>query len=140
MNRFSFLLLFSLLSFSCGKKDAGVEVYPVKQQYFAKHINDQPLPERPNLSLEKSFVNLEYPIEIALYSDQRFYYDLPNLGSGSGTWKYEEGKIKLYAKRTLFNMEIDVYGADDKASELAITFSDRFGPNKLKMVTQRLEN
>lgn len=96
------------------------------------------MPKNPNLTIEKSFINEQYPIEIALYDDHRFFYNLPNLGTGKGTWTYKGGKIKLKAKRSLFDLDIEIYGSDATHSQLAIQFSDRFGPNTLKMENNNL--
>jgi hypothetical protein len=86
------------------------------------------------MNLDKSILNAEYPFQIALYKDGKFYYDLPNLGDGVGTWKYTSGgKIQLKSKRSLFDMYIDVHGSDEASESLTIQFKDRFGPNTLKM-------
>ncbi len=130
-----FLLLFLLLSCAKGEK---VNFVSVKKDLFAKFINDKDLPSKPNLSVDKNIVNNTYPIEIALYKDKKFYYDLPNLGDGTGTWIYKDGRIELRAHRDIFDMYIEVYALDDKASELAITFVDRFGHNTIKMLNNNL--
>jgi hypothetical protein len=131
------LLLSLVLIGACGKS-SNKKLYRVELAAVAKFVNEKPLPANPNLSLEKSFVNNSYPITIALYEDGRFYYDLPNLGDGNGTWKHSNGKIQLKAKRTIFNMYIEVSATDEKAESLTIQFSDRFGPNTLKMMNVNL--
>ena len=87
----------------------------------------------PNLSTDKTLINTEYPIEIALYEDHKFYYDLPDLGDGTGSWSYEDGHLILKASREIFDMKIDVHSLDTAGKEIAIHFIDRFGPNTLKM-------
>jgi hypothetical protein len=64
------------------------------------------------LTLDKSLIKNDYPIKIALYQDQRFDYHLLNLGSGRGKWKFKDGKLELRASRKIFDMFIEVYGAD----------------------------
>jgi hypothetical protein len=132
------VLVIVLLSISsCTGKSASADLYSAKEpQEFAKFINAKQMPASPNLTLDKAFINNDYPIEIALYQGHRFYYNLPNLGSGKGTWKYNEGKIELKAKRKIFDMYIEVYGADQDIKELAIQFSDRFGAKTIKMENQ----
>ena len=128
------LFLLLILFISCSGKDSGTELYLAKDESsYLKFINDKKMPANPNLTVDKSIVNNDYPIEIALYKDQRFFYHLPNLGSGKGTWEYKDGKIELKAKRSLFDMFIEVYGASQDHSHLAIQFTDRFGPNSLAM-------
>ena len=124
---------------SCGKPAKKIPLYSLKSESVTQFVNQKDMPADPNLSLDRSIVNNEYPIEIALYKDNRFFYNLPNLGSGRGTWKYVEGKLQLTAKRSLFDMHIDAMAADQDSKELAIQFSDRFGPNTLKMMNVNLE-
>jgi hypothetical protein len=127
------LLLAMVLLISCGQK-GNKKSYPVDKAALSKFVNAKNIPQNPNLSIDKSIVNNSYPIEIALYEDGRFYYDLPNLGDGVGTWKHSGGKIELKAKRTLFDMYIEIHGSDEGANNLMIQFSDRFGPNTLEMM------
>lgn len=129
-----YLILVPLLVLvACGKQSS-TKLYKVQESAVTKFVNNKSLPADPNLTLDKSIVNNSYPIEIALYSDNRFYYNLPNLGDGNGTWKLQDGVIQLKAKRTLFNMYIEVKATDEGAETLSIQFTDRFGPNTLKMV------
>lgn len=134
MHKISLLVLVLLLNISCTGKKSAPDLYAAKDEtVYSKFINSKTLPASPNLTIDKSFVNNDYPIEIALYEDHRFFYNLPNLGTGKGTWKFQDGKIQLKAKRSLFDMHIEVYGADQNHSNLAIQFTDRFGPNSLVM-------
>ena len=133
------LILTVLLGFSCTKKSASVDLFKAKQsQEFSKFINDKPMPADPNLTVDKSILNEKYPIEIALYKDNQFFYDLPNLGTGKGTWKYSDGRIELKASRRIFDMYIEVFGANQEIKEAAILFTDRFGANTLKMDNNNL--
>jgi hypothetical protein len=126
------LLVMLLVLVSCGKSSQK-KLYRVENSALTKFVNTKSLPADPNLSLDKSIINTKYPIEIALYEDGRFYYDLPNLGDGHGTWKLKDGKIQLKAKRTLFDMYIEVQGTDELTNSLTIQFTDRFGANTLEM-------
>jgi hypothetical protein len=126
------ILSLLILTISCGKQGRS-KVYPLNDKAITKYVNPMPMPADPNLTLQKSIVNNSYPIQLALYSDGKFYYDLPNLGDGKGTWKKTDGKILLKAKRTLFDMYIEIHGSDEDAQNVSIQFSDRFGPNTLQM-------
>lgn len=128
------LFIFTLVALlSCGQKGS-TKLYKVDKTALTKFVNEKNMPSKPNLSVDKSIVNNVYPIEIALYEDGRFYYDLPNLGDGNGKWKLNsDGVIELKAKRSLFDMYIEVHGTDEAVNTLTIHFSDRFGPNVLKM-------
>lgn len=126
------LLLTLIMMSACGKQSKS-KLHPIRQEVMTKFVNDKNAPASPNLSIDKSIVNDKYPFHIALYKDGRFYYDLPRLDDGFGTWKISDGKIILKAKRDLFDMYIEVYGSDMNAENLTIQFTDRFGPNTLKM-------
>jgi hypothetical protein len=130
--------LLALMLFSCGGK-SGPKVYPVKEESFSKFINNKNLPNDPNLNLDKSIVNNDYPIQIALYRNHKFYYDLPNLDDGTGTWSYTNGQIVLKSKHRLFDMRIDIHSLDENGNKLAIKFIDRHGPQTLKMANSLIE-
>ena len=126
-----YILLFALL-LSCGKKEKGdLVLFEKTQEDYTKFINDKPKPRNPNLSLDKVIVNDDYPVEIALYKDGRFYYHLENLGEGEGTYKYEDGDLKLYAEREILGVNIDMsytFTITKKdGSESVLSFRDRFG-------------
>lgn len=133
------LLLISLIFLvACGKQGTS-KIHPLKDEAVTKYVNQKSMPSDPNLTLDKSIVNNSYPIQIALYNDGKFFYDLPNLGEGRGTWKKSDGKILLKAKRTLFDMYIEIYGSDKEAQNVSIQFSDRFGPNTLRMTNLNIQ-
>jgi len=116
-----------------GEDKSELKLFEVKASDFNQIINDKPLPRDPNINQDKTILNRDYPIEIAIYNDGKWYYDLPNLDTGTGTWKYQDGKIKLFAKRALFDMHIDVVATQEGAKAVAIKFADRFGPKVLNV-------
>lgn len=137
--RLGLLILTLLIGSACTGKSDSETLYSAKNAgAYTKFINQKKMPSDPNLTIDKSFINYKYPIEIALYNDGRFFYDLPNLGTGKGKWEYHDGKIELRASRKIFDMYIEVYGADQSIEKLAIQFSDRFGSNSLKMDNKNL--
>lgn len=130
------ILLMAFLFLGCGKSSSDeksdLEFFTVDQQALAGFINDKEMPKEPNFNADKTIINRDYPIEIALYKDGKWSYDLPNLGKGSGTYEFKNGKYNLYAKRTLFDMFIEILATDQQASKVVLKFSDRFGPRVLK--------
>lgn len=118
---------------SCGKNDDKIEFHKAEKSQFSKLINNSSLPTHPNLSIDKKIVNNSYPIEIALYENNKFYYDLPTLGDGTGEWIHTNGRIELRAKRDIFDMYIELHATDTQAANFAIKFIDRFGINKIKV-------
>ena len=128
------VIFIAVVGISCGPQEkSDVEFYPVKKEHFNKYINQKEMPSNPKLSEDIHIINNDYPIEISLYKNGKWYYNLENLDDGDGTWEYKDGRIKLHAHRMLFDMHIDVEGVGEEASNLVIKFSDRFGPSTLKM-------
>ena len=132
------IVFFTLLILvGCGKEKK-IPLYSGSESDYQKFINARNL-SAPNTNADKTIRNNEYPIEIALYQDHRFYYDLPNLGDGTGSWEYHNGKLRLKAKRTIFDMEIDIQGRDQEIKNLAISFTDRFGSQTLEVTNENME-
>jgi len=129
--KYILLILFTLVS--CGQQGKA-KLYRLDDVAIKKYVNQKSMPSDPNITIDKTLVNNSYPIEIALYKDGQFFYNLPNLGDGKGTWKNTNGTLELKAKRKLFDMYIEVQAADESAQTLTIQFSDRFGPTVLKMM------
>lgn len=128
-----FLISFVLMGCNPAEKTekGDLQFFTVEAKDFESYINQKQMPERPDLTSDKTLLNRDYPIEIALYSDGRWFYDLPNLDTGKGTWKLENGRLKLFAKQRLFDMHIDVVAIKANAKDVIIKFSDRFGPRIL---------
>lgn len=123
----------------CGEKKQVLPFFKVDKKHFDKYINDKPLPNDPNLTVDKSIINYEYPIEISLYKDNKWFYNLPRLGEGEGTYAMEDGKLILTAQRKLFIMRIEIRASDEQAKNVHITFRDRFGDNTYKMTKNNLD-
>lgn len=135
-HRISLVLISSLLLLtlsSCGKSGNDLTAYNAKKEDFNYLINSKRMPAKPDLANHKTILNRDYPIEIALFADGKFYYDLPNLGDGNGTWKYTKGHIELNAKRSLFDMKILVHALEENAADIGIEFYDRFGRNFIQV-------
>lgn len=75
----------------------------------------------------------DYPIEVKLFADKTFYYVLPTLGDGTGTWSHSDGKVNLHAKRSLFDMSIDIHALEKGPNKVAFVFVDRHGWQFVKM-------
>lgn len=92
------------------------------------------MPTKPNLNHDKVIVDEEYPVEIAIYEDGQFFYNLDNLGSGTGVWEYKDGSIVLSAKREIFFKVRDmVYKFSilkEDGSKASLEFRDRYGLNQ----------
>tara|TARA_R110002049_G_scaffold179732_4_gene346746 strand:- start:68 stop:487 length:420 start_codon:yes stop_codon:yes gene_type:complete len=133
------LSLLSLISCVPDKETSQLSYFEVDKAAYKKFINEKSLPTEPDLALDKSIINNDYPIEVALYQDGKFYYNLPTLGDGTGTWTTDGGKLKLFSSRTLFDMYIDIYAADQSASQVILKFRDRNGPQIVKMTNENID-
>lgn len=120
-------LFLLVVLYSCGGNNSDLETFEINPNDYRSIINNKKAPAKPDLANLKTIINRDYPIEIAIFEDGRWYYDLPNLDTGFGTWEFSQGAIKLFARRSLFDMNINVVGLDEGAKILGIDFSDRFG-------------
>lgn len=132
------LVSFSLIGCVPDKETSDLAYYEVEASAYQKFVNNTPMPSEPDLTSDKSIVNNDYPIEVALYNDGKFYYNLPTLGDGTGSWTQDGGKLKLFSSRMLFDMHIDIYAADPKANQVILKFRDRHGPQIVKMENENL--
>ncbi len=128
-------LTLGLVLSACGtkKKKSELQFFKVQKADFASYLNSGTAPEKPNLNEARVIFNNDYPIEIALFEDGSWYYNLDNLGDGRGSWTYQHGHIKLHAERALFDMNIVLRAVKKGATKVAIEFADRFGPKELIM-------
>lgn len=128
---------------SCmNQKPTDVTFYNVERSDFDHIMNTKKKTtknQKIDLADYKTILNRDYPIEIALFDDGTWHYDLPNLEEGSGTWKFEAGNIRLFAERPLFDIHINVVATAEKAAKIAIEFSDRHGYNVLPTEKINLE-
>lgn len=134
------LLLLFLVGCLGENRPSDLVFFKVKEGSYQKYINEKSMPGDPNLAQDKSIINTDYPIELALYQDGKFYYNLPTLSDGNGTWKYDNGIIALHASLTLFDMYIEISAKDEDAKNVQIYFRDRFGPKTLAMENNNVED
>ena len=106
---------------------------------FSSIINNKKVTngEDVNLQEDKSVLNRDYPIEIWLYANNIYFYELPNLGNGTGEWRFENGSLKLsndHHIKTIdlkIKMSFDLYNSSN--GELRVNFTDRFGTKDFPM-------
>ena len=125
-----FLILILSLSASLVTSCGGDKKEPdfrVSQEVFATFVNSGAMPSDVDQNKDVSFLNRDYPIELSLYENGEWFYDLPNLGTGRGTYKYEDGILKLTASRDIFDIYIELASANAEGSAFTISFRDRFG-------------
>jgi len=126
-------LIFIALSIFCSCNQSELQSFDITEDSFKHLINDKNMPSEPNLNRDKTILNRDYPIEVALYKDGQWFYDLPNLGSGSGTWVYEDTQLVLHAERKIFDMNIKIYATKEEAQKVSMKFFDRHGFKSLEL-------
>lgn len=142
MNKLILVLVIGVLV-SCGKK-AEVKLFNASEESYSKYINAKVAPsgENPDIATDKNVINEQYPVELALYQDHRFYYNLPNLGDGYGTWSYEDGKIVMKTKREILGKDItmtyELQANDAEAENVSIQFTDRWGAQSYQLKKNNL--
>lgn len=137
----SLVCLISVFIFSCQQikpHEKLANTVPQSAAYYNNLANTsaeaQERPTQAGIVLH----NDDFPIEVKLYDDNTFYYLLPTLGDGRGTWEYKDGHINLHAKRSLFDMSIDVYSLEEGSEKLAFSFVDRHGWQFIEVGVKRL--
>lgn len=139
MPRMVFLFLFLLVSCLEGANQSHMltERSVVSLSGFKSIINQKNFQDESDLVHHEdvSILNADYPVEIWLYQNNKYYYDLPNLGAGIGKWSYQNGTLYLenihHVKTINFNIEMNYQIYYSKEKELKVFFNDRFGGNSL---------
>jgi hypothetical protein len=132
------LILVLPLLFSCGKK-AEVKLFDAPEASYQRFVNPTTAPtgDNPDISGHRNLVNDQYPVQVSLYSDKTFYYDLPNLGDGHGTWEYSDGRIVMKTKREILGKNIEMIyelqANDETAENVSLQFTDRWGAQSFRM-------
>lgn len=75
----------------------------------------------------------EYPMRVALFDNNKFYYQIDKLGDGEGTWEFKDGALYLTASRKIFDMNLVVTAANANGNETLINFFDRYGYNSISI-------
>jgi hypothetical protein len=70
-----------------------------------------------------------YPMRIALFDNETFYYQVDKLGKGTGRWSYQDGALQMRATRPFFDLEIYLSALKVEGDEIVFQFLDRFGLN-----------
>lgn len=132
------LAFVGLFMSSCGQKgsmsfDEKEKLTKDDSEYL---INQRNMPASPDLGEDSFIANYDYPVELSIYKNGKFYYNLDNLGDGTGDWKEVDGIIKLEAEHELFNlgmminMIFYVYKGEGE-KQYKLSFRDRHGLKKL---------
>ncbi len=138
---FTFLLLFtSCIENTGNQQNSTRQILPITS--FEHLINQKDLlkKEDVNFNADHSLLNQDYPMEFWLYQNNKYFYDLPNLGEGIGDWSFENGILKLEnghhikAIDLTIDMQYSIYYSLE--NEARIEFSDRFGMKNIELELQ----
>ena len=130
------LLVVLLFVISCGKPDPAI-FFEKDMTHYQQLINPTDIKSNipasdKTLYYEKSSQH-DFDMELTLYNDNKFSYNMPTLGEGTGSWKYEKGHLNLFATRPLFDMHMRIDSLDKNGHEVGVSFTDRFGPKTWKL-------
>ena len=138
MKRSFFFILFSVgtlsFSFLTACSDNSLVDHKRDEAFYQSMSNsstDLPQAETKMADLKVLESNEVYPMRIALFDNNEFYYQIDRLGNGKGTWKFNAGALELFAKRPIFDMNFVVSAAQPEGDALVIRFIDRFGLNRV---------
>ncbi|MDA8792023.1 hypothetical protein N9N67_02185 [Bacteriovoracaceae bacterium] len=125
------LILASLFIFSCGKPNSKPEVQQeaISADDYQFSINQKPS-KRKTIRTDKYWYTDEYyrgDISLYLYDDGKVYYELENLGSGEGEWKYADDKITLKASFSFIDMEFELFLTERNPDKFYLKFTDSKG-------------
>ncbi len=133
------IFLSFFLAVSCHQKEGETILYRKELKSYETFMNGAEKKSSPNSQSDITLVNDEYPIELILYEDGSFYYILENLGEGRGTWIYQDGELKLHAKRRLFDMDMTIVSSNPEGTEWRLNFRDRFKFRDLPLDARNIE-
>ena len=131
----SVIMIMSLWACQGTPLKEGNDYHNKPQGFFAQYVNPGAYTPRASMTGKTRLVNPAYPIEVALFEDEQLYYMLEKLGDGHGTWSLdaEQGYLRLFASRDIFDMKIDVYSVEAGGNRVKMGFYDRFGWNFLAL-------
>lgn len=75
----------------------------------------------------------KYKMRYALFDNGKFYYEVDNLGHGTGKWSYRDGALNLFASRSFFDMDLNLMAMEAEGDAMSMQFLDRFGTNTVKV-------
>jgi hypothetical protein len=138
---FYFLFILSV-TVSCNTDNDGeVQFEQPTKLFLTSVVNNKARPAEQNLAQDIYLENAGYPLEIALYNDNSFYYNLPALGDGHGKWEEIKSGYQLISRRKLGGAQIEmkyiIRQKNDSSQNLEVRFEDRKG---LKILPLRLVN
>ena len=69
----------------------------------------------------------KYHMRYALFDNGKIFYQVDNLGSGTGEWSYDSGAVSISASRPYFDLDLFLTAKEAEGDALTFVFVDRFG-------------
>lgn len=135
MKKLASFFILALVVLSCGKEAKPAKFFSMNEDDFQPIISKESAKSAEPQN-QKLLINSEFPLEVVLYQDGTFYYNMENFKNnqeGKGTWKFENGMLRLHAVRKLFDMNMRIHATDENKSKMAISFTDRHGPQTYQL-------
>ncbi|MCC6138734.1 MAG: transposase [Bdellovibrionaceae bacterium] len=126
---------------ACSYDKVNLVEQPREQEFYEPFVNTgrdhkAAKSEMPTLKLLK--ISGLYEGRFALYDNGTFYYEINNLGNGTGDWVYSEGALRLKAGRIFLDLIFFVSAAEAKGTNTVVRFIDRNGPQKMDIQYQNM--
>lgn len=137
------ILLFLSACFltACSYDKVNLVEHPRSKEFYDPFINSgrdhtAAKSEMPSLKLFR--ISGLYEGRFALYDNGTFYYEINNLGDGTGDWVYSDGALRLKAGRIFFDMIFFVSAAQAQGTDTVVKFVDRNGPQRMSIQYQNM--
>lgn len=101
-------------------------------EFFNQLLNadqDAPLAAQKIQEIKLLQTGEQYPIRLVLFKNGQFFYDVDELGTGYGEWVYQDGGLRMTAKRKFFDVNFYVSAAYPTGNDMIVKFYDRKGLN-----------
>lgn len=121
---------------ACSQDRVNMVEHQRDRDFYAQFVNNgKSLQNAPSemSSLKLLKISGLYEGRFALYDQNTFYYEINNLGNGTGNWTFENGAMKLKAGRMFFDLIFTVSGAQPEGNDTVVRFIDRNGAQKMNI-------
>lgn len=133
-----FFALISLFLICSCNSDGEPETFKRSLDQYDQYISQKNAPSgSPDLENDTKISNSTYKMDLYLYKDGKFHYDMENdwgIIDGNGTWKYDGGSLKLLAKEAKYDLLMIVQTDNAEGSKISVQFRDREGRKKLNLI------
>ncbi|MFN8789888.1 MAG: hypothetical protein ACK5Y2_00350 [Bdellovibrionales bacterium] len=128
-----FMIAASFLFFAgCSSSEMKMIENHREPEFFNQLMNadqDAPVAAQKIQEIKLLQTSEQYPLRLVLFKNGQFYYDIDELGTGYGDWVYQDGGLRMTAKRKFFDVNFYVSAASATGKDMIVKFYDRKGLN-----------